>query len=454
MRKTETISSFAPGETMDAPSLASVQKQVLLVLTLINFVNWIDRQIVYPLFPLIKDDFQVSYTQLGWLVAAFSLVHAVGSLGLGRLADFTSRKRVICFGILFWSGATFMSGLAASFRSLLTARALVGVGEAAYVPAATAIISASFSRRIRARVQAFFDLGMFIGGALGIALGGIVAQSVGWRPAFFIVGIPGFLLALAVVRLPETPRAVGEKRVPLRCLLRVPAYVLMLVSGWFIVFAGYVYVIWGAEFVYRYKGFSLRQAGIELGGIMVVAGILGVIAGAVLADRLAKARPWGRVLTPAIGFLVSAPLILGALRIQNKPAMLCLFALGTFFMTWYHGPLTAIIHDLTPPRLHATAMGVYYCFVNLTATTAASLLVGKVADQYSLFAGMHCAVIAQVLGGLSFFAVIACIRRHGLEHPALAAYRTEKSKTEWGSLIGLEPGMATARRLAPGLVDA
>jgi len=163
---------------------------------------------------------------------------------------------VISYGVLFWSGATFIGGLAASFRSLLMTRAMVGVGEAAYSPAASAIISESFSRRIRARVQGIFDLGMFIGGAAGLAMGAILAEWVGWRPAFFVVGIPGLLLALAIVRLPEAPRAPSEKNAPIKELFRIPGYVLALISGWFIAFAGHSYVIWGTEFVYRYKGGS------------------------------------------------------------------------------------------------------------------------------------------------------------------------------------------------------
>jgi MFS transporter, Spinster family, sphingosine-1-phosphate transporter len=401
------------GQTAHAKlaDFTSDQKRVLLVLTLINFVNWIDRQIVYPLFPLIKDNFHVSYAQLGWLVATFSVVHALGSLGLGRLADLTSRKKVISYGIAFWSAATFMSGVAPSFRSLLVCRASVGVGEAAYAPAGNAMISATFPKGVRARVQGFFDLGMFTGGALGLALGAILAQSVGWRPAFFIVGVPGVLLALSVRGLPEQSRKSKTEKIPLRELARVPAYLFVLVSGWFSAFAGYTYVIWGAEFVYRYKAFSLRQAGILLGSVMLLAGILGVMTGACVADRLAKVFVWGRALTPAIGFLVSAPFILAALHAGSKFAVLCLLFSGTFFMTWYHGPVTAVIHDLTPPRNHASAIGLYYFFVNFFATTTASALVGKLADRYGLLAGMHCAVIAQVVGGMGFFAVIHSIRR-------------------------------------------
>jgi predicted MFS family arabinose efflux permease len=410
----EKTGNFGPKERPRLADFTSDQKRVLLVLTLINFVNWIDRQIVYPLFPLIKNDFHVSYAQLGCLVAAFSVVHALGSFGLGRLADLTSRKKVISYGIAFWSAATFMSGVAPSFRSLLVCRAAVGVGEAAYAPAGNAMISAVFPKGVRARVQGFFDLGMFTGGALGLALGAILAQSVGWRPAFFIVGVPGVLLALSVRGLPEQSQKSETEKVSMRELARIPAYLFVLVSGWFSAFAGYTYVIWGAEFVYRYKAFSLRQAGILLGSVMLVAGILGVISGACVADRLAKTVVWGRALTPAIGFLASAPFILGALHTGSKFTVLFLLFTGTFFMTWYHGPVTAVIHDLTPPRNHASAIGLYYFFVNFFGTTTASALVGKLADRYGLLAGMHCAVIAQVVGGMGFFAVVHSIRRHGL----------------------------------------
>ena len=389
--------------------ISAYQRRVLLILTLINFVNWIDRQIVYPLFPLIRHDFHVSYEQLGWLVAAFSLVYAAGSLGLGRLADATSRKKVIGYGILFWSGATFISGLAASFPSLLVARGLVGVGEAAYEPAANAMITAAFTERVRARVQGVFNLGMFFGGALGLALGAILAEHVGWRPAFFVVGIPGLILSLAIMRLPEVPRAHDEKQASALRFLWRPTYILVLVSGWFTGFAGYAYVIWGVEFVYRYKGFTLARAGSVLGLTAVVAGILGVTVGAVVADRLAFKIKGGRALAPAVGFLVSAPFILGALHAKSKLSFVVLFGTGAFFMTWYHGPVTAVIHDLTPSQVHATAIGVYSFFVNLLATTAASVLIGKIADGYGLMAGMRCAVAAQAAGGACFLAVAGLI---------------------------------------------
>lgn len=424
---------------MDWPRFSSYQTRVLWVLTLINFVNYVDRQVLYPLFPLIGEEFHVGYARLGLLATAFSIVHSFGALGLGRVADRASRKKVISYGIFLWSSATVLGGLAKSFTSLLTARALVGVGEAAYTPAATAMISGSFAHRIRARVQGVFDLGMYLGGAMGLALGGLLADRVGWRPAFFVVGLPGLLLALSARRLPEPPPALREEQVPLRHVLRVPAYVMVLIGGWFLTFAAHSYIAWGPTFVHQYKGFSLAEAGVTLGAMVVVAGFLGILAGAALADRLARGLPWGRAVTVAIGFLIAAPLILMALRTTNKLFFVGFFFLGMFFASWYHGPVTAVIHDLIPACAHATAMGVYYFFVNLFATVPAFWMVGMIADRYSLLTGMYTALAAHVAGGLCFLVVVYLIRRHGLHHPAMAPYR-EGGRMGNGERLASGPG--------------
>ena len=265
-----------------------VQWQVLLILMLVNFVNYVDRQIIFALFPAIKHDFRLSFAQLGYLAAAFTVVLSLSSLPLGMLADRLSRRAVISAGVLFWSAATFFSGLAGSFRSLLIARGLVGVGEAAYTPAGAAVISASFPPEVRARVQGTFDIGMFIGGATGIALGGIMAATFGWRAAFMLVGIPGVILGLSALKLPKSVAPLPKERMPIRELLRVPAFLALLASGWFCSFAGYAYVAWGPELVQDYKGFSASTAGLALGLTIVVGGTLGIAVGAHLVGSVGE----------------------------------------------------------------------------------------------------------------------------------------------------------------------
>ena len=413
------------------------QWRVLLILALINFVNYVDRQIIFALFPAIRHDFGLTYSQLGYLAAAFTIVLSLGSFPLGMLADRMSRRAVISAGVLFWSAATFFSGLAASFRTLLIARGLVGVGEAAYNPAGAAVITASFPTKVRARVQGFFDIGMFAGGATGIAVGGVVAASFGWRAAFFLVGLPGIVLGLSALRLPAASATVQEEQMPVRDLLRVPAFLALLASGWFCSFAGYAYVAWGPQLVQEYKGFSAREASLVLALTVVLGGTCGIAFGAFLSDKLAQLRTWGRAIVIPIGFVLGAPAIYFALHTSSKLSFLLGFGLGAFFLSWYHGPLTATIHDLVPPRGHASALGFYNLFVNLFAMAIAPLLVGKIADHYDLISALHVPILAQLTGAAFFLIVIVCIRRNGLRHPVLARHWDGGGDTEYVPAMAL-----------------
>jgi len=427
---------------MGLPHFSRNQWRALIVLMLVNFVNYVDRQVIFSLFPAIRHDFALSYQQLGYLATAFTVVLSLSTFPLGMLADRFSRRSVISAGVLFWSGATFLSGLAGSFRSLLAARALVGVGEAAYTPAGAAVLTSLFPKEVRARIQGSCDIGMFAGGATGIALGGIMAQSFGWRTAFFFVGIPGLLLGLSAMRLPEPPRDKAEKHMQVRELLRVPAYLAVLVAGWFSSFAGYTYIAWGPDLIQEQKGFTAREAGLALGLTVVLGGALGIAVGAYLSDRIARLRPWGRALIIPIGFLLAAPAIYLSLHTAGKIPFLIFFGLGAFFMSWYHGPLTATIHDLVPPSGHATALGLYYLFVNLFAMALAPLIIGRAADRYGLITALHIPIAAQLIGGACFGVVVFLIRRHGLHHPVLSRHWEGKS---------FMPSLATAELEASGI---
>jgi MFS family permease len=209
---------------------------------------------------------------------------------------------------------------------------------------------------------------------------------------------------------------------PIRELLQVPAFLALLVSGWFSSFAGYAYVAWGPELVQDYKGFSARQASLALALAVVAGGTCGIATGAYLSDRLAKLLSWGRAVVIPVGFVLGAPAIYFSLHASSKPAFLAFFGLGAFFLSWYHGPLTATIHDLVPPRGHATALGFYYLFVNLFSMAIAPLLIGTIADHYNLITALHIPILAQLAGAAFFGVVIYFIRRNGLRHPVLAQH--------------------------------
>src|SRR5881394_2032293 len=274
--------------------LTSYQIRLLAVLALINFVNFAARQVFVPLIPLLRDHLHVTDAELGSLQTFLLVVLAVGSVPFGFFADRFSRKAIIAIGILLWSVATLAGGFASTFLFFLIARALVGLGEAAYAPAAQSMISGAFPPERRARAQAIFALGMLLGGAGGQALGGILGQRYGWQSAFFLVAVLGLLPGLALMRLEEPPRGPRSEVVPILRLLSVPAFVAMIAAGVCITFSTVSLMSWGVDFAKNYKDFTLSEASVSLSLITLFSLVLGVLAGGYIADRLptAASSPW------------------------------------------------------------------------------------------------------------------------------------------------------------------
>lgn len=177
------------------------------LLALINVLNYLDRNIVFALFEPIKDDLGLSDTELGWIGSAYVIVYALAAVPLGVLADLKSRRAVIAVGVSVWSAFTAVGGLARHFWHLFLARAMVGVGEASYSPAAQSLIADYFPGRGRAFALGIFWGGLALGGVAGIWLGGELEHLYGWRAAFLAVGIPGFILAMLAAQLRDPARA-------------------------------------------------------------------------------------------------------------------------------------------------------------------------------------------------------------------------------------------------------
>jgi predicted MFS family arabinose efflux permease len=396
--------------------------RLLVVLGLINFINFADRLVIVPLFPLLRDEFSLTDAQLGALQTVLQIVLALATVPFALLADRANRRTVIAVGVAVWSGATFLSGLAATYVALLVARALVGIGEAAYAPAAQSMISGEFAPQSRGRALSVFAAAMLVGGAAGQALGGVLGETSGWRWAFAIIGIPGLVLALAALRLDDPPRGPKTEVVPVSHLLRVPAYLALIGSGVLVTFATVSFVTWGPDYMVRYKDFSLREAGVLLGSLGLVSLVCGALVGGAVADFLQRRMAYGRVVSVSLGFLCAGPLLLWGLATESREVLLVAFSAAGFFMSWYHGPVTAIMHDMMPPRAYARSVGLYM-FVTQLAGAFGPSLVGNVSDIFDLQLGLQFAVGVMAAGALCFLLVIYFIRRHGLHHPALSSYR-------------------------------
>lgn len=393
------------------PDFAPWQWKLLIVLTLINLLNYFDRLIIVPMFPFLKDEFQVSDFKLGLLASVFILVHSLSVLPFGYWADRGPKQKIMAAGVLFWSAATSLSGVAATFRALLVARALVGVGEGAYAPAGTAMISDCFPQSFRARVQGVFNLGMLLGGVLGLAVGGVLSQWVGWRLAFFLVGLPGFVLAISIYRLRVSVPSPGEETPAIWSLLKIPAYLVVLAGGMFVVFSSAAFITWGQVFGMRYHGLSVAAASAWIGLLVLLGSLGGVMMGGYIADRLQARWPWGRALTIGATLLVGTPFLFLAVTTDSRIVFFfCLFT-GSFLLTCYHGPATAVIHDLTPVRAHGFAFALYLFIIHLLGDTMAPALVGRVSDIFDLRRGLLVGVPTNFVAAMCFFLVAHLIRQ-------------------------------------------
>jgi len=396
---------------LEWPRFSGWQWKVLIILTLINFLNYFDRLIVFPMFPLLKEEFGVTDFRLGLLGSVFIIVHSLAVLPFGYWSDRGSRQKIMAFGVALWSAATALSGLSATFRMVLFGRALVGVGEGAYSPAGTAMISDSFPRSFRARVQGVFNMGMLMGGVFGLAAGGLLSQWLGWRYAFFLVGLPGFILALSIGRMKIPVTLPAEKPPSVLSLFKIPAYLMVMAGGMFVVFSSTALITWGPTFANRYHNLNVAQASSWMGGLVLVGSVGGVLVGSYAADTLQTRWVYGRALTIGVTLLLGTPFLFIAVNTDSLPIFLACLFVGSFLLTCYHGPATAVIHDLTPPRAHSFAFALYAFVIHLFGDAVAPVLVGKVSDVSELRHGLQIGVGANAISAVCFLLVAWLIAR-------------------------------------------
>jgi MFS family permease len=399
--------------------LKPTQRQLLVILALINFFNYLDRNIIFPLFHLIKMEFGVSDFQLGLLGTLFLLVHSVASVPLGILADRYSRKVIVSLGVLFWSVASFATGIVGSFKALLAVRGLVGIGEASYAPAATAMISDNFPESFRGQAQGIFNVGLFLGGTLGAIIGGLIAFYFhSWRLAFLFVSLPGVFLSLAMLKVEDKQRhhVSNTSKAILKGLFLNPAYIWMLISGTLISFAAGGFITWGVEYIMRYRGYDLRTSSLMLGGTLMVAGVIGVLLGSYLADRLHAKFPWGRAILVGLSLAIGAPfMLLGVVTQASTIIFMIYFFVGILLTSFYHGPSTVVMHDIVPTSLRASAYGFYLLIIHLLGDTTAPVVIGAISDRYSLRFGLELAALAIFVGGVTFLPICWYMKKKGFQ---------------------------------------
>jgi len=366
---------------------------VLLLLLSVNLLNYIDRQVLYAVFPLIKADMRLSDAALGFLGSAFMLCYMVSAPLLGWLGDRMSRVKLASAGLAIWSLATAAAGLAAGYRSLLAARTAVGIGEASFGTVSPGLLSDYFPKAKRGQILSYFYLAIPVGSALGYLLGGILGHYYGWHTAFLIAGIPGIILSLPLWFLREPLRGATEEMNPQPIVLKGRAYIALFRNRSFVVntlsMAAMTFALgglaqWVPTFLYRTHGLDVARANTLFGLITVIAGITGTLTGGWLGDRLQKKTGKGYLKVSGWGFLIGTPFSVYALITPSLPQCMAAIAVAEFFLFLNTGPLNTVIVNVTSPSMRAMAFAVNIFFIHALGDAVSPTILGLLSDHWGL----------------------------------------------------------------------
>lgn len=383
---------------------------LLILLTLINLFNYLDRYILVALSPTIKKELDLSYSQVGFLISAFMFSYFLISPVFGWMGDNRPRLKVMSVGVALWSIATAASGMAKGFSGLLSARLAVGVGEAAYGAISPSILTDLFPKSIRGKIFSLFFMAIPVGSAMGFLLGGILEEHVGWRHALWFAGVPGLALALALLffREPERGKFDAEEerqeqfdlRTTYRALSGNSDYVLTVLG-----YCAYTFVLggvaaWIPHFIELYLHVPAAKGNQAFGAITVAAGFLGTFVGGYWADYWARKGTDAYLKLSALSMFLALPVYFLVLHARDYTSF-CLWVFVLEFLLFLStSPINAQIVNSVSPAIRATANAVGIFLIHLLGDAISPSLVGVIADYSSLLAGMYLFSVAILLSGV------------------------------------------------------
>jgi len=370
----------------------SYSRYALALLLGVNLLNYIDRQVIFAVFPLIKDDLQISDTKLGFLGSAFMICYMVSAPLIGWIGDRKSRVKLASMGLAFWSLATAGAGFATGYRLLLAARTMVGIGEASFGTVAPGLLADYFPREQHGRVLSYLYLAIPVGSALGYFLGGIIGQTMGWHAAFFIVGIPGLLIVLPLNSLRD-PRRICIEGTKMKYSMQSWKGYTALFSRSFITntmaMAAMTFALgglaqWVPTFLHRIHHIDVARGNVLFGGVTVLAGISGTLAGGWLGDRFQKISKKGYLLVSGWGLLIGTPITAYALITSSLSGCMTAIFFAEFFLFLNTGPLNTVIVTITKPTMLAMAFAVNIFFIHAFGDAVSPTILGWLSDLWGL----------------------------------------------------------------------
>lgn len=410
---------------------------VLALLTVVFIINFIDRQVLSVLIEPIKRELHLTDAQLGLLSGlAFALFYVTFAVPIARLADSTSRRNLITICMIVWSGMTALSGATLNFVQLLLTRIGVAVGEAGCVAPSHSILSDYFRPEARPLALSIYSAGASVGIFLGLLGGGYLAESMGWRQALVVVGLPGIFVALIVLftlrepvrgmSLPPVSEPVTTTRshfwADLSSLMKLRTLWLIALAGGFQSMVTYGVANWLPAFFIRVHGMSISHTGASLAVITgLLAGAGAIIAGGV-SSKLARADRRWLLWVPAIATVLATPLYALAFLSPTIPASLAFLAPAGFLSLVYVGPALAATHGIAGVALRATGVALTLFVSNLLGIGGGVLLVGVVSDAFaaseptvSLRYGLLAVLIANIPAAIGYLMAAGSVRQEWRE---------------------------------------
>ena len=397
------------------------------MLTALNLLNYVDRNVLFAVQPLVQDEFHITKAQVGYLTSAFLLCYMVAAPFVGPLADRYSRKLIIVIGAIFWSGLTLLTAVTHTYTELLVRHTLVGVGEATFVTIAPTFVADLFAESKRGRILGIFYLAIPVGSAAGYLLGGHLAPQYGWRFPFYIAAVPGFLLALLVLFLKEPKRGQFDsleetpERGTILGLARNPAFLTAALGMAAMTFSLGGISVWMPQFLYSERHYSLEKANLIFGIIVVVDGVLASLAGGWLGDYLLPRMKSSYYFVSAVGMALGVPFMIVALFVQG-PLMFPAIGIAAFFLLLNTSPLNAAIMNSVGAHIRATAIAVGIFIYHLLGDVPSPTMMGWIADRRSLQTAFILPVIAMVASaailfyGMRFAPAVAVERKPAQAH--------------------------------------
>jgi MFS family permease len=387
---------------------------VFALLFLLYMFDYIDRLVVVSLFPFLKAEWGLSDTQCGMLVSAVYWSILLFSFPVSILIDRWSRKKSIGLMALLWSIATALCALTRNFGQLFAARTAIGIGEAGYAPGGTAMISAIFPEEKRGWFLGMWNASIPLGSAIGIILGGIIAENLGWRHAFGIVAIPGMVVAILffwvrdyrTVELVQRDIRKGDRIKMSRAdIVRHFTQTRSLIFN-NLGFASNVFVTtallsWLPSYFHRIEGIAMSKASMKGGAILFMA-IIGAPLGGFLADKWYEKRKNARLLFPALSSIITSFILLAAFMFLDGTTRYVSLLLAGIAAVAFVPSGVAVTQDVVHPGLRATSLSICVIIQHILGSSLGPIFVGMLSDRYDIKTAVTFLPLFTLLAGVLF----------------------------------------------------